>query len=81
MSRVRIPCPAPEATLGGMTDDEPSVIELEDAESNRLHATWSRSRKHLIVTVMKRGCHAQVELTSEQVEALMNFLEGSSTPT
>ena len=64
-----------------MTDDEPSVIELEDAESNRLHATWSRSRKHLIVTVMKRDCHAQVELTSEQVEALMNFLEGSSTPT
>ena len=79
MSRVRIPCPAPESYLRGMTDENRSVVELDDAERNRLHATWSRSRKHLIVTVTKRGSSAQVELTKDQVEALQRFLENTST--
>jgi hypothetical protein len=56
--------------------DQP-VIQLDDGESNRLHAVWSRSGKHLIVTIAPHGeWHraGQVELSHEQVESLHAFL-------
>ena len=60
----------------GEPDDQPA-IQLDDGESNRLHAVWSRSRKHLIVSVAPRanwGSAGQVELTPEQVATLRDFL-------
>lgn len=57
-----------------MKDRSIGVIALEDDESGRFHATWSRSGKRLIVTVSSRGARAQVELRPEQVEALGSFL-------
>jgi hypothetical protein len=33
-----------------MPKDEHLAIELDDDEDGRLHAVWSRSGKHLIVT-------------------------------
>ena len=60
-------------------DDHPA-IQLDDAQSNRFHAVWSRSGKHLIVSVAARGnwdAASQVELTAEQAEELQRFLAGS----
>jgi hypothetical protein len=60
-----------------MPDEQRPVIELDDGESNRLHAVWSRSGKRLILTVAPRGkWHeaGQVELDSEQGEQLRAFL-------
>jgi hypothetical protein len=56
--------------------DQP-VIQLDDGESNRLHAVWSGSGKRLIVSVAPRARWdeaTQVELTPEQVESLRSFL-------
>jgi hypothetical protein len=53
------------------------VIVLDDDESKRLHATWSRSGKRLIVTVTTKTFgtpYAQVELRPEQVAELRDFL-------
>jgi hypothetical protein len=58
------------------TKNQP-VIQLDDGESNRLHAVWSRSGKHLIVSIAPRGqwdWTGQVELTTQQVERLHAFL-------
>jgi hypothetical protein len=52
-------------------------IQLEDGERNLLDAEWSRSGKHLIVSVVPRGAWdgaAQVELTPEQLGRLQRFL-------
>ena len=57
--------------------EEDLPITLEDDESRRLNATWSRSRKRLIVTVTTTQSHAQVELRPDQVEALAEFLSES----
>jgi hypothetical protein len=60
-------------------DDQPA-IQLDDGEGNRLHAVWSRSGKRLIVSVAARGkwdAAGQVELTSDQVAALRDFLAES----
>jgi hypothetical protein len=60
----------------GKPDDQ-SAIQLDDGESNRLHAVWSRSRKHLIVSVAPRAkwdSAGQVELTPDQVATLRDFL-------
>ncbi len=46
------------------------------------HAGWSRSGKHLLVTVAPRGSWsgaAHVELTPEQLESLRQFL-GETLP-
>ncbi|MGZ6574806.1 MAG: hypothetical protein ACXVHB_27585 [Solirubrobacteraceae bacterium] len=56
------------------------VIVLDDDENQRLHATWWRSGKRLIVTVTTNrfgAPYAQVELRTEQVAELCGFL-GSS---
>jgi hypothetical protein len=57
-----------------MAEANHAPIALDDDEDRRLHATWSRSRKRLIVTVTTRQAQAQVELRPEQVEALTRFL-------
>jgi hypothetical protein len=54
------------------------AIQFDDSERNRLNATWSRSGKRLIVSVLPRGSWdraAQVELEPEQVEGLLRFLD------
>jgi hypothetical protein len=53
---------------------EQQVAQFDDDEGGRLHATWSRSGKRLIVTVTRRGSRAQVELRPAQVEELATFL-------
>lgn len=61
------------------SDDQPG-IQLADRQSNRLHAVWSRSGKRLIVSVVARGeweAAGQVELTSDQVATLRDFLAKS----
>ena len=58
------------------TKDAPA-IQLEDEESNTLNAVWSRSGKHLIVSVAPRrdwDRSGQIKLTPEQVESLYRFL-------
>ena len=52
--------------------EQPSVA-FEDADGNRLHATWSRSWNTLIVTSESR----QVSLRPEQVAELLAFLTAS----
>jgi hypothetical protein len=57
-------------------DDQPA-IQLDDEEKNRLHAVWSRSRRHLIVSVAPRArwdSASQVELNPDQVAMLRDFL-------
>jgi hypothetical protein len=51
-------------------------ITLDDDESRRLHAIWSRSGKRLIVTATTPSWseYHQVELRPEQVEELIRFL-------
>lgn len=50
------------------------MAHFDDDEGARLHATWSRSGKRLIVTVSRRGNYVGVELRPEQVEELAAFL-------
>jgi hypothetical protein len=57
--------------------EERPVIQLDDGESNRLHAGWSGSGKRLIVSIAPRGRwheEVQVELDAEQAERLKVFL-------
>src|SRR4051812_3203489 len=54
------------------TDRE--VVQLDDDEGGRLHATWSRSGKRLILTVHRRADWGQGELRPEQVAELAAFL-------
>jgi hypothetical protein len=61
-----------------VSKDERPVIQLEDGEGNRLHAVWSRSWKHLILSVVPRGkWHeaSQIELDGEQLKRLATFLQ------
>jgi hypothetical protein len=61
-----------------MADDERPLILLHDAEGNRFDATWSKSRRSLIVTVGPPDRTArkwrQVLLDPEQAEQLRDFL-------
>ena len=59
-----------------MSKDERRAAQFDDRENKRLHAVWSRSGKHLIVTATTtRGDQlAQVELRPDQVEQLITFL-------
>ena len=59
-----------------MPKDERRGIQLDDDEDKRLHAVWSRSGKHLIVTATttRWDKFAQVELRPDQVESLIAFL-------
>jgi len=66
-----------------MPKEEHPVIQLDDGESNRLHAVWSRSGKRLIVSVAPGGkwdSAAQVELGAEQAEELRAFLAETISP-
>ena len=61
-----------------MPKDERPEINLEDGDGNRLNAIWSRSSKHLIVTVLHRGRwheSSQIELDPDQLEHLSAFIE------
>ena len=54
--------------------DRPA-LQLDDDERRFIHATWSRSGKHVIVSVGKSWDGAgQVELTPEQADRLARFL-------
>jgi hypothetical protein len=59
-----------------MSKDDRPVLQLDDGEHRRLHATWSRSGKHLILTVTTASWEksVQVELRPDQVERLTEFL-------
>jgi hypothetical protein len=64
-----------QANLRSITlDDEP--------QRRRLHATWSRSAKNLIVTVGTPDFRSteQVELSRQQVESLAAFLAEPPSP-
>jgi len=37
-----------------VSDKERQVLELEDAEKNRLHLVWSRSGRRLIISIRPR---------------------------
>jgi hypothetical protein len=56
-----------------MNTGEREAIVLGDDEGGQLHATWSQSGSRLLVTVDRRGGHAQVELRPEQVRELGAF--------
>jgi hypothetical protein len=61
-----------------MPKDARAHCRLEDGEANLFDAVWSRSGKHLIVTVAPRGSWAragQVELTPDQLTVLRQFLD------
>jgi hypothetical protein len=63
-------------TIVPRMSDQPT-LQLDDAEGNRIHAVWSKSGKHLIVSVAANGdwtSASQVELTPEQVARLRDFL-------
>ena len=65
--------------LLAMAKDDRPVIQFDDAENRRLHATWSRSGKHLIVTATTSRWEnpMPVELRLDQVERLIEFLSGT----
>ena len=59
---------------------EDEGLLLGDGEGNLFDATWSRSRKHVIVTVAPRGDYdraAQVLLTPDRLEELRKFLDNT----
>lgn len=58
-----------------MTPEGRPTIQLEDEETGKLHATWSRSGKRLTLTVERRGRYAQVELRPDQVAELARYLK------
>jgi hypothetical protein len=62
------------SSVAGVPDEPRQAIDLADDEGGELNAIWSRSGKRLIVTVDRRGHHAQIELTHEQVDELARFL-------
>jgi hypothetical protein len=65
------------------TPDDQAALELDDAENNRIHAVWSRSGKHLIVSVASAGnwqSASQVTLTRDQVARLRDFLAEDARP-
>jgi hypothetical protein len=59
-----------------MPKDERRAIQFDDHENKVLHAVWSRSGKHLIVTATtpRWDAPAQVELRPDQLEQLIAFL-------
>jgi hypothetical protein len=68
---------SPERDTGTVSNDQRPEIQLDDAEGHRLHATWSRSRKRLILSVGRREAPQrteQVELDAEQAERLRLFI-------
>lgn len=62
-----------------MDEAERRWIDIDDDEGRRLHATWSRSGKRLVVTVTTTQAQTQVELRPEQVVALATFLSDHSS--
>jgi hypothetical protein len=53
-------------------------LRIEDAEGNLFDAVWSRSGKHLIVTVAPRGDWdraGQIELSPEQLASVRQFID------
>jgi hypothetical protein len=56
--------------------DDRRAIQLDDDEHGRLHAVWSRSGKHLIVTATTDTWDQimPVELQPDQVNGLIAFL-------
>ena len=60
---------------------ERPALRLDDDERKFLHASWSRSGKHVIVSVGASWDEAgQVELTPEQAKRLAAFLEAGPNP-
>jgi len=60
-----------------MSKQDRRVIVLDGRENSHLHAAWSRSGKHLIVTVSKTAWsdgYQQVELRPDQLEELRDYL-------
>jgi hypothetical protein len=59
-----------------MPKREHRAITLDDGEQGRLYAIWSGSGKRLIMTVWNpiSSDHRQIQLQSDQVESLIEFL-------
>jgi hypothetical protein len=57
-----------------MRRDDRQSLTLEDDDGRQLHATWSRSRKRLIVTVTSPQAQTQLELRPEQADNLVQFV-------
>jgi hypothetical protein len=59
-----------------MPKDARRALHLDDDENGRVHAVWSRSGKHLIVTATTHRWEElmQVELRPDQVRGLIDFL-------
>ncbi len=66
-----------------MARTNPPAIAFDDQEGGRLHGVWSRSGKHLIVTVFGQNKRTlwQVELRPDQVKQLSAFLRDSQPTT
>ena len=62
-----------------MRKDPRRAIQLDDDDNGRLHAVWSRSGKHLIMTATtpRWDKRMQVELRPDQVRELVAFLSES----
>jgi hypothetical protein len=63
-----------------MAKHDRGSCRLEDGEGNLFDAVWSRSGKHLIVSVVRRGAWdsaGQVELAPEQLVELRRFIDSS----
>jgi hypothetical protein len=60
-----------------MANEDRPVLALTGEESHILHATWSRSKKNVIVTVARDAhwtAYQQALLTPDQAEQLARFL-------
>jgi hypothetical protein len=65
-----------------MPKGERSHITLEDGERNLFDAIWSRSGKHLLVSVAPRGDWdrvGQVELLPDQLNELRRFIDETTS--
>ena len=56
-----------------MTNPERYWIRIKGTEEDEFYAIRSKSRKRLIITVMKGGTAAEVELTPDQVAAVGRY--------
>jgi hypothetical protein len=65
-----------------MAKHERTGIRLEDGEGNLFDAVWSRSGKHLVVSVAPGGSWdraGQIELTPEQLATVRQFIDDTIT--
>jgi hypothetical protein len=67
----------PSSTVPAMANEDRPVIQLTGEQNRIVHATWSRSKKNVIVTVAGDehwSDYQQTLLTPTQAEQLAHFL-------